>query len=314
MRDTKSLLLLIVSFLLLVVSCVLLWTWGYRVYQSDRIARQQPTPINNPVKKVPPTQAVVADTLKNTAPDNNTLNNNFALTSGNADSLSSRLEIKLNEFDKLRTEITTILKRPGNNADLLLAKEKIGQLQQIVEELRNRNKDVENENNKLNAMLNQLSVYIKNSGQSIKQTSFEEKKPVDQHDPANGLTTTELSLSGIMMNADKEEETHQAQQTEKLVGAFTVKNSSNITGNTEMMVVVLQPDGQVLKTSAWESGTFTTTEGKKIYSYKIRFEMTRGENRRLLFTLNADKFQKGNYTMQVYYNGVIIGKMVKNFS
>ena len=148
MRDTKSLLLLIVSFLLLVVSCVFLWTWGYRVYQSDRIAQQQPTPVNIPVNKVPPTQAVVADTLKNAAPDNNTLNNNFALTSGNADSLSSRLEIKLNEFDKLRTEITAILKRPGNNTDLLLAKEKIGQLQQIVEELRNRNKDVENENNK----------------------------------------------------------------------------------------------------------------------------------------------------------------------
>ena len=42
-----------------------------------------------------------------------------------------------------------------------------------------------------------------------------------------------------------QQETTEAGQTEKLVGSFTVK--SNITGKCDIMVVVVQPDGQVLQ-------------------------------------------------------------------
>jgi hypothetical protein len=80
------------------------------------------------------------------------------------------------------------------------------------------------------------------------------------------------------------------------------------------MVVVLRPDNKVLQTSAWESGRFETKEGTKIYSCKIKFEYTKGENKKLSFSLNSDKSQKGTYTLQVYYNGSMIGRMTKTLN
>ncbi len=164
-------------------------------------------------------------------------------------------------------------------------------------------------------MLAQLSDYMKSPAPNAKRDAFEEKPlPVIKNELTAGFTASELKLSTIMLNEGKEEETLQAQQTEKLVGSFVVKNNGNPTNSSEMMIVVIQPDGQVLKTSAWESGTFNSDEGKKIYTYKLRFEITNGETRRLLFTLNTDKYQKGNYSMQIYHNGILIGKMFKTLS
>ena len=83
------------------------------------------------------------------------------------------------------------------------------------------------------------------------------------------------------------------------------------TSNAEIMVVLVQPDGKVVKSSAWESGSFETPEGRRIYSCKVRFEYSKGEAKRLSFSVNADKCVKGNYTVQLYQNGVMIAKSSK---
>ena len=57
-----------------------------------------------------------------------------------------------------------------------------------------------------------------------------------------------------------------------------------------------------------------TPEGKKIYSTKLRFDYTQGEAKQLLFSLTADKFQQGNYILNIYQNGKLIGKIVKTLS
>ena len=103
----------------------------------------------------------------------------------------------------------------------------------------------------------------------------------------------------------------QSEQTEKFLGSFIVKSNFNQSNSAEIIVVVLQPDGHVMQSSTWESGTFDTREGRKIYSSKLHFEYTNGEAKRLSFSLSADKYQKGEYVMQVYYNGMMIGKTFK---
>ena len=52
----------------------------------------------------------------------------------------------------------------------------------------------------------------------------------------------------------------------------------------------------------------TRNDGRKTFTQKLRFEYLKGEPKRLLFSLNADTYQKGNYNMQVYHNGLMIGK------
>jgi hypothetical protein len=63
--------------------------------------------------------------------------------------------------------------------------------------------------------------------------------------------------------------------------------------------------------SSWESGAFSTNEGRKVYSAKLHYENSSGTSKRLAFTIGSDQFQKGEYTILIYYNGIIIGKGFK---
>ena len=52
----------------------------------------------------------------------------------------------------------------------------------------------------------------------------------------------------------------------------------------------------------------------KIYSSKMRFDYSKGEIKKLNFSLSSDKYMKGNYILQIYHNGVLIGKLSKSLS
>jgi len=131
---------------------------------------------------------------------------------------------------------------------------------------------------------------------------------------SSSFTAFDLRLAAINNADDKEAETNSAEKTDKFTGAFTVTNFNSQLTNAEMMVVVLKPDGKVLKGSGWDSGTFNTPDGKKIYSYKFNFTYTRGEAKRLAFSLKGGTLSKGSYTMEVYNNGIMIGRTVKTLS
>jgi hypothetical protein len=303
--------LLLVSLLLVIVSGILLWTWGYRVYNKND---------NGTVKTQPADSAAIARVVRDSLQQQYTatlqeLNTQIDSTLYGSDSLRGQLSAKLEEFFRLRDEINELLKDKSGSFKQDLAKQKIIELQIKVQELRNRNADVEQENKKLNALLAQLKDLEKNNpGQDNARRVFYDNRSAENNIPVSAVfTASDLRLSAVMTDNDRETETSSAQQTEKLVGSFVVRNAGAV-NNSEIMVVVVQPDGRVLKGSAWESGIFSTPEGKKIYSYKLSFDYSRGESKKLLFSLSADKYQKGNYIMQVYHNGSLIGKLSKSLS
>jgi len=119
MKDTKSILLLVVSFLLVAVSCVLLWTWGYRVYQAGK--EPPSSKAEHPVTPQIPATAVI-----------NLPEKHIDSIWNNADSLRTQLDVKLSEFNRLRNEINALLKTPTGEADLGSARQKIMSLHQIV--------------------------------------------------------------------------------------------------------------------------------------------------------------------------------------
>jgi len=306
MRDAKSLLLLFVSLLLVLVSFVLIWTWGYRYYSKNdeykvnaKIVITDSNALANRIRDS--LQKVYNETL-------NKLDTQLDSTLVSSDSLRTQLDIKLGEFFRLSNEINALLGSRNKDADFDAAKQKIGELQNKVEELNDKNKVVENENKKLDGILDQLKETEKKPEKNVKETNEE------ANTPNVVFTASELKFSAFMIDADKELETSVAEQAKKLVGSFTVINNNIPLTNAEMVVVVVQPDGRILKNSEWDAGSFNTQEGKKLYSYKLNFNYSKGEAKRLYFSLKADKCQKGNYTMQVYYNGTMIGRMVKTLS
>jgi hypothetical protein len=70
----------------------------------------------------------------------------------------------------------------------------------------------------------------------------------------------------------------------------------------------------VVQNSTWDTGTFETSEGRKVYSGKLRIDYNKGELKQLMFSVTADKYQHGNYTLKVYHKGILIGEIVKNLS
>ncbi|MFZ1305468.1 MAG: hypothetical protein WAR80_06465, partial [Ferruginibacter sp.] len=303
---------LLVSLLLVVVSFVLIWTWGYSYYSS-----KNNTAASNIIQ--PPADAAaiankVRDSLQQVY-DATMLDMDKQLSSTltHTDSLQQELELKLAEFHRLRTEITAILKNRAVNNNFADAKQKIGELQTKVEGLKEKNQLVDNENKKLNDVLAEINKAGKVTEKNTTPgTTLKNVNPERPNLAYSAFTASDMRLSAVS-NTD-ENETALAEKADKLTGTFTVMNFNSQLTNAEMMVVVTRPDGKVLKGSGWDSGTFTTPEGKKIYSYKFNFSYSRGEARRLDFSLKGSNLIKGNYTMEVYHNGLMIGKFVKLLS
>ena len=311
MRDTKSLLLLLVSLLLVVVSFVLIWTWGYNFYKNG-----EAKPVTQLVSDSAAIANKVSDSLqKEYAATLKDFDLQLDSTLTNSDSLSNQLDAKLAEFYRLRSEIATILKNRNTNNNFAAARQKIGELKTKVDDLKDKNQVVDKENNKLYDVLNDIVRTEKqpdknlNPGTIVKTSNTEKTEPV-----FSAFTAFDLRLAAINNADDKEMETNAAEKTDKFTGAFTVTNFNSQLTNAEMMVVVVKPDGKVLKGSGWDSGTFNTPDGKKIYSYKFNFTYARGEAKRLAFSLKGSTLTKGNYIMEVYHNGLMIGRISKTLS
>ncbi|MGG9970717.1 hypothetical protein ACQ33O_02890 [Ferruginibacter sp. SUN002] len=305
MKDTKFYPLLTISIVLLLASFIMLCFLGYNFYTKSQeekelallSGKKNSTKVNYSKDSL---QKVYSATVAKFQIDNST--DSILLQS---DSSSVNLDSKLTDYFKLRNEIALLLKGNASIADLNLAKQKIDELQLKVDELSNRNTDIENENKRLNSLLAQ---YTANSNN--KQTADNiNRTPVEKTGGDVIFAASELRLSA---NNGNNVEVSDADATEKITGSFAVKTNTNL-NNAELMVVVLQPDGRVLK-NAWESGIFDTNEGKKVYSRKIKFDYSKGETKRLNFTLDTDNAQKGNYIMQLYNKGKLIGKTVKAVS
>jgi hypothetical protein len=125
--------------------------------------------------------------------------------------------------------------------------------------------------------------------------------------------TSGLHLAAIdIKNDEKEQETVQTKKADKFVASFVLQNNMQQQMNAEVFVIVTQPDGKVLQNSAWESGFFDSNgQGKKSYTRKVKFDYDKGEQKRLIFSLETDNFLPGRYTMQVWHHGLLIGETYK---
>ncbi len=316
MKDTKSLTLLLLSSVLFLLSIILLCTWGYQYYhqiQDDKSKTQQALK--------PAAPGVTDDTrdslLKIYKLTLNSIGNSADSTYYIADSLNGKLNVNLQEFYRLRDEIAGLLQSQTPKAeDLITARKKITELQLRVDDLKYHNTDVEKENKRLKAVIEQLSKNNDNTT-NIPASTPEQVgsivNPAKTTAAAGSIVAANINLSALT-DADNETVTNDANAAGKLVGSFTVKNNSASNSWCDLVVVVTNPGGQVIQKSAWESGTFETATGKRIYTVKIRCETEKGASKQVNFSLNPDSYTKGNYTMLIYHNGKVIGRTTRALS
>ncbi|MEO6721766.1 MAG: hypothetical protein ABIN67_15705 [Ferruginibacter sp.] len=307
MRDFKSSLLLMVSILLL-IALGLLATACYHFFYKATFYK--------PVVELTNKDRIIITTGTRDSVQQvyiaaiNHLDKKLDSLWNNTDSLSSTLDNKLTEFYTLRQEISLLLKDEMPNASLALARRKVRELQERIAALQLMNGDVANENDRLTAILNRAK-HKDTLGQKEQIFNVKKKTGYTKKTPPVNFTISELHISAFRLNNDKEQETFNAQETNKLICSFTVGNNNLGIKDAEVMLVIMQPDGKLLYVSNTESGYFQTTEGRRMYTLKTRFDYAKGDQKKLAFAINAGSYQQGNYIIRLYQNGILLAKKFK---
>ncbi|MBP7108809.1 MAG: hypothetical protein KBA90_09620, partial [Chitinophagaceae bacterium] len=287
MRDTKSLLLILLSF-------GLVGTWVYHLYDKTKYSKQR-TEIY--IKDSIAVAEGIQDSLHKLYSSTITnLDAELDSTKSNAGQLKGELGNKLSEINRLKAEIAAILKKNNvKKEDIELARKKTTELQLLVQQLTSRNNTVEEEKQQISVALDNVNIQMKNMEGNVQQLTNENKVLAEKVTIASTFNASEISLTPVAVRNDKEKETSAADKVSKLVVSFAVQNNISDEPVSEIYVVITQPDGKVLKTDVWDAFSIDTRkEGKKSYTRKVRFDYERGENKKLLFSLNADDYMKGN--------------------
>lgn len=246
----------------------------------------------------------------------NSLDAKLDSTKSSAGMLQGELQAKLAEIYRLRTEIATILKKNNiKKEDLDLARRKTSELQQLVAELESKNSTIEEEKKQIAATLDKVNIQVRGLEGNVQQLDQQNKVLTEKITHASAFVASGLKFSPVTVKNDKEQETNQAKKASKFVVSFAVQNNISDYEIADVYVVITQPNGRVLQNEdVWETTT-TLQNGNRIsYTRKVRFEYHKGESKDLVFSLNAEEYIKGTYTMQVYHNGYMIGQVMKTLS
>lgn len=307
MRDTRSLLLLLLS-------VGLVGTWIYHLYDKTRYSHRK-TEIY--IRDSTAIADGVRDSLnKLYSSELRALGNRIYFSENSTDSLKGTWSNKLNELGKLKAEIAEILKsRNITKNDLLTARKKIEELRSKVDELKIDNISILQETNRLNTILQQLNTEIKDLQNSVSKINADNQLLSERINLASIFVATDISLNAITVKKEQESETTTARRTNKLVASFLLQNQAYDFNNTEVFALVIQPDGQVLTTDDSDAASFETkTEGVLSFTKKIKLDYVKGEKRRIVIPLQTNDVKKGNYRLQIWHKGIMIGEAIKRLT
>jgi len=239
-----------------------------------------------------------------------TLDKYDSVTVANND-LSGKLTTKQTEISKLKAEINSILKKKNaTSSELARAKTLIEELNSQIETLQAENARLTGENQTLTAEKAQLIVEKDTLTANLNTTQAEKKVLEETVDVGSTFSASNISIIPVNeKNGGKEKETTTAKKVDKLVVSFDVENRIAKSGPADMYILVTAPDGKVIDATG---GTFTTREeGDKTFTSKLTVPYEQGKRQNVQLPLVQDKFQTGDYKIQVYHNGFKIGEGVR---
>lgn len=225
--------------------------------------------------------------------------------------LESQLTEKNSEIAKTKTEIRSILnKSNATAAELARAKDLIGSLNGKITDLQADVARLTDENKSLNEEKVVLIADKTKLTTDLEATTVVKQELEKKVDVASTLNASNITITPInVKNNGKEKVSSVAKRVDKLVVSFDVNNRIAQTGSTDVYVLVIGPDGQPI-TPGTSSGTFTTRdEGEKAFTAKVPVEVETAKKRSVEFAFApGTNFQQGNYTIQIYQNGFLIGE------
>ena len=225
--------------------------------------------------------------------------------------LQAKLSEQSTEIAKEKTQIRSILnKNNATTAELKTAKDliaklndKISILEADVARLTDENKSLTNDKVMLTADKVKLT-------QDLQTTAVAKQDLEKKVDIASTLNATNIVITPINVKGNgKEKVSTVAKRVDKLVISFDVNNRIAQSGSTDVYVIVIGPDGNAIKTET-SGGTFTTRDaGEKTFTAKLPVDIETAKKKTVDFAFApGSNFQQGNYTIQIYQNGFLIGE------
>jgi acetyl/propionyl-CoA carboxylase alpha subunit len=286
MKDSRSILLLLVSF-------CLIGTWVYHIYDKSKYAAVQLT------------QPSKIDSTESTTQLGDSVTQLYQSAvvqledaKTGRDSLNRQLQDKVNEIDTLRIEINRMLGETNlTREDLKKALAKIQNLQQKINQLYQSNTSVATAPGSQSTGGNIVTQQRTNPGKQSAQAAVDVQ-----------LQATDIAFQAIKKPADEVTDVD-GDNPEQIAVSFQLKNPSNNEGSASIYVILKDPAGNIVQDDQWMAGMFQSkTDGYIKYSRKLNWDYSKGDAKRLNATIPVNKISKGGYQLQLYQNGLRIGK------
>ena len=127
---------------------------------------------------------------------------------------------------------------------------------------------------------------------------------------ASHLKTSGLRSYGVRVKGNNTgKETDKAKKTDKIRTEFNVlKNTITVPGKKWLYVRILTPDGKVLSEKTDDSNKFDFNGVRGLYSSKKLIDYNNQETSLTIDWIKTSDFPIGEYNVEVYADGVDIGK------
>ncbi|HUH74114.1 MAG TPA: hypothetical protein VLZ75_06860 [Chitinophagales bacterium] len=238
--------------------------------------------------------------------------------------MDSLLTERGRDLEMKKKQIADLIKSgQTNKGDLDKARTLIKQLQQErvnfqskIDSLTTLNQQLNIENVALVTQRDSLTQTVTNVRGEKDKLDNENSKLKSSVNKAKILTTNNIKITPIKSGRkDKEVEVKRAKDAESLKICFDLLvNRIAPTGETEMAIRIIGPDGATIQIDALGSGNLTdNTTGNSIpYTYLIRPDYQNEAKTVCSIWNQSFNFTSGNYSAEIYQSGLLIGQ--GNFS
>lgn len=289
-----------------ILAAGLLGTWGYVLYDKSQMREEY---------QVKSAEASTATEARDSVQTiyNEALTRLDSLVGSN-NSLTGQLTDRQTEIVKLKNQINAIVRnKNASAADLARARTLIASLNDKINGLEAEVARLMGENQQLAATNTSLTGEKQRLTSDLQVTTQQKEELTQRVDVGSTFSANNFNIKGINEKGNgKEKETDKAKKVNKLVVSFDVANRIAQSGPADLYVVVTGPDGQVVSNPAMGSGVLTTrNDGEKAFSAKKSIEYEQGTQQNITVPLRQDKFQTGDYKIEVYHNGFKIAEGVR---
>lgn len=215
------------------------------------------------------------------------------------------------ELDEQKAKIEQLLKEAkGKNWTIYQLRKETETLRTIMKGYVVQIDSLNQANSKLRAENQVVRTELSSEKSKTKDLTEKNEDLTDLVTVASYLKTSGLKAYGVKVKSDNTgKEMDRAKKVDKIRTTFTLmKNTITVPGKKWIYVRILTPDGKVLSEKTDDSNKFDFNGVRGLYSSKQQIDYQNQDMNLTIDWKKTDEFPVGEYNVEVYADGVDIGK------